>query len=322
MFYINDCNIIEIGINWSETIEVIKASTECLLKREYAQPIKPYLRYGDMKNRIIAMPGYIGGDFDVSGIKWIASFPDNIAKKIPRAHSIVILNKANTGQPVAIFNTPLISIIRTASVSGAIIEAFDKVRKFSNITICIIGWGPIGQYHLKMCMSIWGDRIYRIELYDLKSVDISNIDSKYKDKIHICSSWEEAYCDANIIITCTVSEVPYINRKPKEGALLLNVSLRDFKTNIYEYVNSSIFVDDWDEVCRENTDIEVFHKVFGLQKENTKSIIDILCGDAFTEYDNEEVIMFNPMGMAVFDIAIGKYYLDKAKPTASYLLIN
>jgi ornithine cyclodeaminase len=30
------------------------------------------------------------------------------------------------------------------------------------------------------------------------------------------------------------------------------------------------------------------------------------------DYKPDEAIMFNPMGMAVFDIALGKYYVDEA----------
>lgn len=57
----------------------------CLANNEFAQPIKPYLRYNNLKNRIIAMPAYAGGECDMAGIKWIASYPDNI-NQIGRAH--------------------------------------------------------------------------------------------------------------------------------------------------------------------------------------------------------------------------------------------
>ena len=45
----------------------------------------------------------------------------------------------------------------------------------------------------------------------------------------------------------------------------------------------------------------------------TKSIVDVVCHDAMGSYPKEMPIMFNPMGMAVFDVATGRYYLDKAK---------
>ena len=42
--------------------------------------------------RINAMPGYIGGDYNMAGIKWIGSGPMNYKKGLPRASVTVVLN--------------------------------------------------------------------------------------------------------------------------------------------------------------------------------------------------------------------------------------
>lgn len=312
MIYLNEDDIKEVVIKWDELFQQIEGTVECLAQDDFSQPIKPYLRYRDLKNRIIAMPAFVGGDFNVSGIKWIASFPDNIRNNIPRANSVTILNNADTGEPICIINTAQLSIIRTAAITGVMIKHFDMVRQLKGIKLGIIGWGPIGQYHFKMCTETLGDKISEIHLFDLRPIDKESIDFPHKDRIHIANSWEEAYDNSDVFITCTASNAPYIDKKPKTGALLLNVSLRDFKTDIYDYVKDSIIVDDWDEVCREKTDIEMLHKERGLQKENTRCIADIITKGGMKSYKPDETVMFNPMGMAIFDIAMGCYYMRKA----------
>jgi len=313
MIYLNENDIKKAGVDWSETINVIEDAVICLKDGDYSQPIKPYLRYRDLRNRIIAMPAYVGDAFNVAGIKWIASFPDNIYKNIPRAHSIVILNNAETGEPVSIINASLLSIIRTASVSGLFLKHYDKARRLKGFNLGIIGWGPIGQYHFKMCTSLFPDDISRIFLFDIRPViKNDNLLSGYEDRIVIADSWEDVYKNSDVFITCTVASEAYIDKKPKDGSLLLNISLRDFKPDIYEYVSKSIIVDDWDEVCRENTDIEKMHMERNLGKSDTKSIVDVVCGQCLKNFGREEVIMFNPMGMAVFDISMGMYYMKKS----------
>lgn len=312
MIYMNEKTIKEVGINWDEIISVIENTTECIKTSDFAQPIKPYLRYRDLKNRIIAMPAFVGGDINKAGIKWIASFPDNIKNSIPRAHSVVVLNNADTGIPEAIINTALLSILRTAGVSGAVIKAYSKVKDLKNVNVGIIGWGPIGQNHFNMITGIMGENISNIYLYDLNAINRSQIKSPYKEKVHIMDCWQDVYSESDIFITCTVSKEPYINKKPKIGSLQLNVSLRDYKTDIYEYVKDNIIVDDWEEVCREKTDIEMLNIEKGLKKEDTKSIMEVICNNCLENIQPEDVIMFNPMGMAVFDIAIGSYYFEKA----------
>ncbi|QDX92244.1 2,3-diaminopropionate biosynthesis protein SbnB [Brevibacillus laterosporus] len=313
MLYMNESDIKSIGFQWNEIVQVIENAVHCLAENDYAQPIKPYLRYGEPQNRIIAMPAYVGGEINQAGIKWIASFPKNIEKNIPRAHSVVILNDAATGEPHAIINTALLSILRTAGVTGSIIKAYSKGRELDRLKVGIIGWGPIGQHHFKMVTELLKDKIDSIALYDLRPINKDEIEYEHKDHIHVCASWEEAYKDADIFITCTVSKEAYIDQEPKKGSLQLNVSLRDYKTDIFEYVQNGIIVDDWEEVCRENTGIEMMALEKGLKKEATQSIVDVICKNGMQKFDKDQVIMFNPMGMAIFDIAVGSYYYDKAK---------
>ncbi|AXG72413.1 delta(1)-pyrroline-2-carboxylate reductase [Kordia sp. SMS9] len=312
MIYLNDKNVHELNVDWNNNVQVIADATGCLSSKDMAQPIKPYLRYGDATNRIIAMPAFVGGNINKAGIKWIASFPNNINKGIARAHSVITLNEAETGIPVGVINSGAISAIRTASVSGFIMKAFIEQRKNQNLKIGIIGFGPIGRTHLKMCHALLGEHIERVLLYDLKGVDRNFIDEDLNKKVTVVSSWEEAYSDADIFITCTVSKDRYIDKQPKAGSLHLNVSLRDYKSDVFPWFSKAMIVDDWDEVCRENTDIEMFHKTNQLQREDVVQIHDLLTEDYFASLDKDQAIMFNPMGMAIFDIAMANNFLKLA----------
>ena len=312
MLYLNNSNIHEIGIDWQKNIDVIEESVALLHQNKFVQPIKPYLRYGDLTNRIIAMPAYIGGNIEAAGIKWVASFPQNITSNIPRAHSVLILNEANTGVPIAIFNSGLLSGIRTAAVSGLMIKYFLQNRPLDKINVGIIGWGPIGKLHFEMVTNLLKDKIDNIFLYDLRQIDLSDVDTTWKNKIKICKNWQDSYLETDIFMTCTVSKERYIDKAPKKGSLLLNVSLRDFQPEIYNYTQSFV-VDDWSEVCRENTDIEAMHIKYGLKKENTKSIGDVVVEDAIASFPVENAVMFNPMGMAIFDMAIANNYYKQAQ---------
>ncbi|MCE7996675.1 MAG: 2,3-diaminopropionate biosynthesis protein SbnB [Roseivirga sp.] len=301
----NENDLLEIGIDWEKTVSIIEETVQCLADGDYSQPIKPYLRYRDPRNRIIAMPAFVGGNINMAGIKWIASFPGNIDRGIPRAHSVVILNEADTGRPLGTIDTPLLSVIRTTSVSGLVFKYFNELRKPQSIKIGMTGFGPIGQYHAKMCFSMFGGIIEKMSIYDLREIDQSLFEDS---RMEVADSWEQAYEGADVFITCTVSDAPYIDKKPKVGSLHLNVSLRDYTIEVYDWFKEAMYVDDWEEVNRENTDIEMMHLHKGLEEEDTFSIVDMVVGKAFARHAPETPILFNPMGMAVFDIAIGSYY--------------
>lgn len=312
MLYLNAESINQAGLDWEQLTTVIKQAVIVLHNGNYSQPIKPYLRYGNSKNRIIAMPAYIGGEYPWAGIKWIASFPDNIHQHKLRANSVTILNEHDSGIPLCVINTSAISAIRTAAVSGLIVKEYlqSKTGK-GKLTVGINGFGPIGIMHLNMIMAILGERVGKIFLYDIKPIDKGILPEEIRDKVVIGSTWQEGYEQSDIFITCTVSAAPYIDKVPVKGSLQLNVSLRDYKADMKDHMDV-VIVDDWDEVCRENTDIENMYKIKGLQKTDTLSIADVVCKQALMNTNDSDTIMFNPMGMAIFDIAVGGYYYREA----------
>ena len=308
--------------DWVKNVGVIEEAVNCLAANEFAQPIKPYLRYRDPKNRIIAMPAFLGGRINLSGIKWIASFPDNYKTGLPRAHCVVILNNAETGQPVAIINSGTISAIRTASVSGFVLTKFLKKESPTGLTVGIVGFGPIGRQHLKMCTALLGHRCSKIILYDLNGIDTRLIDDENKVPVEVAANWQQVYDESDIFITCTVSKERYIDRRPKPGSLHINVSLRDYKASVYPWFKDAIIVDDWEEVCRENTDIERFHLEKDLDKNNAATIVDLLDAAWINSIEQTQAIMFNPMGMAIFDIAMAQHYLQRIEQECTARILD
>ena len=52
----------------------IKYAAELHGKGETIQPVKQYLRFNDHSNRIIAMPAFVGGSYQIAGIKRYQAF--------------------------------------------------------------------------------------------------------------------------------------------------------------------------------------------------------------------------------------------------------
>ena len=308
MLYVKNKETEQIERNWNELIDEIEKTTLIDEQGKVSQPEHPFVDFPDPSNRIIALPAYVGGEIDTAGIKWIASFPDNINHDLPRANSVTILNSTKTGIPYAIFNSPLLSIVRTSSVSGVVLRKFFNYRK-EKLNIGIIGFGPIARMHYHMMCELFKNQINEIKIYDIRKIDYefnTGIKTSFVD------SWQEAYSDADIFLNATVTKERYVEGKPKDGALLLNVSLRDYKTEIYDYIRKGIIVDNWFQVCRRNTDIERFHIEYNLQEKDVYTIADVIHDRVFGKIDTK-YYFFSPFGMSTYDMAIGKYYYNKIK---------
>src|SRR5438046_10688783 len=94
----------------SECIRIVR---EAYLAHADGQSVNPdsyFLRFPDKPDcRIIALPAYLGKNFDVAGLKWIASYPANIQRGFPRASAVLVPNSYTTGSPLAILTRSLMS---------------------------------------------------------------------------------------------------------------------------------------------------------------------------------------------------------------------
>lgn len=311
MIYLHDGHIRTLGIDWLRLIGIVEAVVRERDRGACVSPAKTYLRYGDARNRIIAMPAYVGGLFDLAGIKWVAGFPGNINRGLPRASNAIVLNDARTGIPFAFLRSSLLNGLRAAAVSGLMLRAYVEARQPKDVRLGIVGWGPIGRLHLDMCAALLGDRLKRVKLFDLRPIDPKTIPAHLRGIVDLASDWREVYGASNVFATCTVSAERYIDVPPPAGALLLNVSLRDYKPGSI-FGKAMPIVDDWSEVCRENTDIERLHATCGLMEADARTLADVVCRDALLAVPGEMPIFFNPMGLGVFDIAIAGDYAKRA----------
>ncbi|MFE5322805.1 2,3-diaminopropionate biosynthesis protein SbnB [Paenibacillus sp. NPDC056579] len=312
MIYLHDGHLREIGTDWRKLVDVIETVIRIKEEGDCVHPLKPYLRFRDPINRIIAMPAYVGGSVDMAGIKWIAGFPNNYIHGLPRAHNTIILNDSATGAPLAFFQSGLLNGLRTAAVSGVMTRAYMAARPETGIRLGIIGWGPIGRLHLEMFSSLWREQLEQVILYDMKGVDRTAIPEGVRSITTVADDWRSVYRQSNVMATCTVAAERYIDEAPAPGSLLLNVSLRDYKPECAASLRA-IVVDDWQEICRENTDIEQMHLRCGLNESDVITINDVVCRQALEQYDREETVFFNPMGLSVFDIGVASYYMREAE---------
>lgn len=92
--------------------------------------------------RFAAMPGYLGGRFDVCGNKWYGSNHANVQKGLPRSILTMMLNDKETGAPLALMSANLLSAARTGGVPGV---AAKHLANSDAKIVSVVGCGPINK---------------------------------------------------------------------------------------------------------------------------------------------------------------------------------
>jgi ornithine cyclodeaminase len=124
---------------------------------------------------------------------------------------------------------------------------------------------------------------------------------------------EEAVREGEVVITCTVADSPYIPYSWfKKGVFISNVSIMDLHKEVFLKADK-VVVDDWFQSNREKKVINqlVLEGLFSREQLHAE-LGEIVIGQRPGRESNEEIILLNPMGMAIEDIACAQVIYQKA----------
>lgn len=271
------------------------------------QPLKPYLRAhgkdGHIADRIIAMPAHIA-EPGVSGLKWIGSKHDNPQSVgLPRASAVIVLNDPRTNYPIAVMEGALISAWRTAGVTCLATKHLAR-QGFSDVAL--IGCGVIGQTQIEALLQQF-PQIGTVHLYDLNPAAAKEFAESVEARgvtARVADSAEDAVRSGDVVIPCTVtakSYIPFTWLRP--GAFLSNVSIMDVEKDVFTSADK-VVVDDWEQSNREKKVINQLVLEGRFSREQLHAELgEILAGRKPGRENDDEIIVLNPMGMAVDDIA-------------------
>lgn len=289
-------------------------------KEDYVLPNKTVLRWGDMetestRGRINSMPGYIGGDFKATGIKWISSSPGNIEKYgLPRASGVIILNHYETLFPKAVMDAMLISAMRTGANSG--VAAKYLAREDSRV-IGLIGAGAQNKTQL-MALNHVLHYIEEVKINDLNKERAEQFAKEMSEKLNlpikVVNTAEEAVRGSDVFVTATVTKTPIVKADWIEpGQLYLHVGSHECEFDVINRADK-IVVDDWEELKHRGVEsISIMYSKGLFDEKNIHAQLgEIVNGIKQGRASKDEFIYFNSVGMGIQDVALASVLYEKA----------
>ena len=312
--FLSQEDILSLQIPYMDVIDVVERVMSEFAKGTCQLPVKIHVNTRP-DTYINAMPAYVGGDHDVTGLKWVAGYPDNRKKGMPVTCGIMVMNDSETGLVKAFLDARWITAIRTAAVA-AVTAKYCKVKDTHAMTI--IGAGEQGK---------WNARLFKLVIPELKKIYIGDI---YEPAI-------EAYLKKMQPLMPDVEIIPFYSDEERQAAIdesqiLLTATQRGDKPIIYsEMLHKGMlgiplestawegktytrfadrFVcDDWNLV---QTYLRDGKYTDGVPDEYCL-LGDIINGKVPGRANEEEFVTTSSHGIALSDVAVADIVLKKAE---------
>ncbi len=276
-------------------------------------PGKCVMRWGETVEdentlgRINAMPGYIGGEYDMAGIKWIGSGPQNYKKGLPRASVTIILNDPDTKLPLCVADGTEVSTMRTGASGGVAVKYLAK-SDAKIMTIC--GAGAQAPTQLEAAL-IGRPTINTVYVYDIRPENAERFAKatmeKYPNiKAIPVSDVETAVRESDIIDCVTLAAEPFIKGEwLKKGALVMNMADYEVDNECVKRA-SKVVVDYWENVKHRMISTVALMWRDGLFKDEElhAELGEIVKGTKPPRENDDEIIYFNAVGAGIMDIAV------------------
>ncbi|GAA3000910.1 2,3-diaminopropionate biosynthesis protein SbnB [Actinokineospora diospyrosa] len=296
-----------------EVIDVVERAYRTHGAGETVNPPSYFLRFPERPtSRIIALPASAGGSIGVDGIKWISSFPGNVADGIPRASAVMILNDQRTGYPIACLEASIISAARTAAsaaLAARVLTGADRRPR----RLGIVGAGLISRYVYEYLVED-GWEFERIGVHDLSTAHAEGLRERVErdgTAVEVHSDAESLIRGSDLIVFATVAATPHVEAPEwfDHGPLVLHVSLRDLSPSVIR--SATNLVDDVDHCLRAETSVHLTEQETGNRDFVAGTLYDVLTG-ALTP-PATGTIVFSPFGLGVLDLAVAKFVHDRAR---------
>jgi ornithine cyclodeaminase len=275
--------------------------------------------------RSLALPGALWGARPALGVKLINSSLANPGRGLPRAQGLTVLFDRETAYPVAIMEAAYLSALRTSAYSALSVRLLGPPEPAK---VAVIGCGALGEAHVRMLAPILPDAWYA--LHDTSPQRRDALVAALRAEALDCrpaDTAEAAVREAGIVVTTTTTTtgyLPYGWLSP--GALVAHVSLDDVLADVVRR-SDLVVVDDWALVSADDRRLlgrmyrsgdlagpkgQAYRPLESSVRQVDATLADVVADRHPGRVSPDQIILSNPFGMGILDVALAAEVLRTA----------
>lgn len=306
-------------VSMRDIVEADKTAFQMIAAGTVEVPLRAAIKAPAHDGTFLFMPSYAASE-EVAAVKIISVFPHNPEMGLEACPAQVLLLDGKTGYITAMLDGSTVTRMRTGAASGA---AFDILGKKDCKVGALIGTGGQAPEQLEAMLCV--RELEKVWVYSRNRERLEAFCEKmqkelghYGAQILPAGSADEAVEDADLVITVTTSTVPVFDgTKIKPGCTISAVGTYEPEKHELDPAvlprASKIICDYKDAVLSESGDLLIPLADGTIKDEDIQgSLGDVIDGRIAGRENDDEIIVFESVGVASQDLVAARVIFEKA----------
>jgi len=285
-------------LRYEDLIPAVAQALADLSAGRVVQPVRSVLPIAPHQGFFAVMPAYAGA----MGAKLVTFYPGN--QGIPTHHAVIVLFRAETGEPIAMMDGRLITEMRTAAASAV---ATQYLARTDARVLAILGSGVQAQSHLAALrhvrpmteVRVWSPRHARA--------------FAERHGVNAAATPEEAVRGADVVVVATSATTPVLHGRwlsPGAHVNAVGATRPNWRELDDELVTGArLFVDSREAASKESGDVMA-------ARDAAVEIGEVVAGVRPGRRSAEEITLFKSVGVAVEDVATAALVYEAHRRTS------
>ena len=280
-----DESAVQQRLRYQDLIPAIAQALVALSSGQVVQPVRVVLPVAAHGGFFGVMPAYAG----VLGAKLVTFYPQNVG--IHTHHAVIVLFKAETGEPLAMMDGRLITEMRTAAASAV---ATQQLARADAAVLAILGSGVQAGSHLAALRHVRS--FTEVRVWSPRNAAAF----AQRHGVKAAASAQEAVRDADVVVVAASATTPILQGRwlsPGTHVNAIGATRPNWRELDDDLVTTArVFVDSREAALRESGDVIA-------AKSEVTEIGAVVAGAAAGRRSTEEITLFKSVGVAVEDVA-------------------
>jgi len=280
-----DESAVQQRLRYQDLIPAIAQALVALSSGQVVQPVRAVLPVAPHGGFFGVMPAYAGA----LGAKLVTFYPQNVG--IHTHHAVIVLFKAETGEPLAMIDGRLITEMRTAAASAV---ATQQLARADAAVLAILGSGVQAGSHLAALRHVRS--FTEVRVWSPRNAAAF----AQRHGVKAAASAQEAVRDADVVVVAASATTPILQGpwlSPGTHVNAIGATRPNWRELDDHLVTTArVFVDSREAALRESGDVIA-------AKSEVTEIGAVVAGAAAGRRNKEEITLFKSVGVAVEDVA-------------------